>query len=452
MAIKNMNEAKAALEAAKAKKAAEGVFGEKGGKSPSFSMGMAKHIQAAPSLLGQKSLLGVLGSGLNDDNSQPSVNLRSKSLPRSVDRDVCEALLELKKHLHSAMVQASLISHANKCYVNIQEVPFFKAHVAPLLKAYNVTDFADWIPTLNTRFYFEELEIDPGLSGLFPQHNMTSAIQEVPTISGRLMGELETDTGTFTEQSETDGKIQLATRNCVAHVKITEDLISDSDPSVFDRLRGQVAKGIIRSIDNALLNGDTTNPHMDADVVGAKDYRKAWKGLRKIALDNASAVYNHAGARPNFTLFQEMFKLMGKARYDRGDCLWLLSLAVEGDTVSGKIPEILTVDKAGSNATIFSGMMPNILGIKPVISEWIREDLAATALYTVPGQTLTVSHLIRLSGFLFGQRSPMRIWAAPSLPSSDVMLMSAKNRVAFGGAANTASDKYVVLGRNIATQ
>lgn len=443
----SVSEIKEELEAIKAKKQSENVIS---GTAPSVhTKNMGHHFNGVAASLGMTSLLCVLGSGL-DEKSMPSVNLRSKHLPKSVDREVAESLLDFKKHLHSAMTQAAMIAHETKCFCNVQDTPYFKRFVAPLLKAYNITDFNDWIPTLNTRFYFEELEIPPGLSALFPQHTMTSAIQDVPSISGRLKGQLEGDTATFDEQSETDGKIQLTTRNCVTHVKITEDLISDADPSVFDRLRGEVAKGIVRAIDDAILNGDTTGTHMDSDVTGAKDFRKAWKGLRKVSLDNSSSVYNHSGARPNFTLFQEMYKAMGKARYDRGDCLWLLPLSVEGDAVSGKIPEILTVEKAGSNATIFTGILPNILGIKSVISEWVREDLNDLAVYEA-AHTFTVAHLIRLSGFLFGQRAPMRIWAAPSLPSSDVMLMTGKNRIAFGGAVNNATNKYVVTARNVAT-
>lgn len=440
--------AKKAMEDAIAKKQAKDVI--KNDNAPYINKGMANYIGMAPAMYGQKSLLHVLGSGHDDKNGQPSVNLMAKNAPRSVDKEVRAAILDLKKHLHSSMVQANLVSRVTGTNVDIKSVPYFRANVEPLLKAYNVTDFNDWIPTLNTRFYFEELEIEPGISSLFPQHNQTSPTQHVPVINGLLMGQLETDTATFATQSETDGKITLDTRNNVAHVEITEDLISDADPSVFDRMRMQVVVALARSRDNAILNGDTTGPHMDSDVVAATDFRKAWKGLRKMALDNASSVYNHAGARPNFTLFQEMYKLAGKARYEKSDCLWLLGLSVEGDAVSGKIPEILTFDKAGSNATLFSGNMPSILGIRPVISQWVREDLAATGLYAA-ASTMTVAHLIKLSRFLFGTKSPIRIWAAPSLPSSDKMLMTAKERISFGSAPQTATDRGVVLARNIAT-
>lgn len=442
-----LTNAKKILEEAKAKKDAQKVITD---SAPAYNKGITNAVTMAPTQYGMKSMLHVLGSGHDDNNCMPSVNLLSKSAPRSIDIEVRLALLDLKKHIHSAMIQASLISRQTGTSVDIKNVPYYRYHVEPLLKAYNVSDFNDWIPTLNTRFYFEELEIDPGLSSLFPQHTMASAIQNVPTVSGRLMGKLESDTASFSTQSETDGKIQLSTANNVAHVQITEDLISDSDPNVFDRLREQVAKGIVRSIDNAILNGDTTSSHMDSDVTDATDFRKAWKGLRKLSLDNSGSVYNHAGARPNFTLFQEMYKLSGKARYDKADCLWLLGLSVEGDAVSGKIPEILTVEKAGSNATLFSGVLPSILGIRPIITQWMREDLTANAVYG-SASTLTVAHLIKLSGFLFGVRSPLRIWAAPSLPSSDLMLMTGKHRIAFGAAPQTSTDKWVVTGRNIAT-
>lgn len=418
--------------------------------APFINRGKAAYVKDIAQILGYKSLAHMFGYGHGDEMQTLPANLGGK-LPASVDKELAATLLELKKHLHSASIQAQMIASKSGMPIDVRTTPYFKRWCEPLLKAYNITDFNDWIPTLNTRFYFEELEVEPGLSALFPQYPMSSSLMNVPVVSGRLMGELETDSGVFTEQSETDGKITLAAKNNVAHVKITEDLIQDAEPSLFERLRVEVAQALSRSRDNAILNGDDSATHMDSDVTNAKDFRKAWRGLRKISLDNATSVYNHNGARCNFTMFQEMYRIASKMRYDKGDCLWILGLAVEGDAVSGKIPELLTFDKAASNATLFSGILPVIMGIRPVVTQWIREDLAATGVHTGTG-TFTVAHLVRLSGFAFGVRSPMRIWAAPSLPNSDTLLMTAKERIAFGCAPQTANNKHVVTARNIATQ
>ncbi|MEM4166598.1 MAG: phage major capsid protein [Candidatus Bilamarchaeaceae archaeon] len=418
--------------------------------APFINKGKAAYIKEIPQILGYKSIAHMFGYGHGDEMQVMPVNLGAK-LPASIDKELASTMLELKKHLHSATIQAQMLTTKSGIPVDVRTTPYFKRWCEPLIKAYNITDFNDWIPTLNTRFYFEELEVEPGISSLFPQYPMTSSMMNVPTVSGRLMGELETDSGTFTEQSETDGKITLVAKNNVAHVKITEDLIQDAEPSLFERLRVEVAQALARSRDNAILNGDDSATHMDSDTTAAKDFRKAWKGVRKLSLDNPSSVYNHNGARCNFTLFQEMYRIAGKMRYDKGDCLWILGLAVEGDAVSGKIPELLTFDKAASNATLFSGILPVIMGIRPVVSQWIREDLAATGVHTGTG-TLTVAHLVRLSGFAFGVRSPMRIWAAPSLPNSDTLLMTAKERIAFGCAPQSATNMHIVTARNIATQ
>jgi hypothetical protein len=123
---------------------------------------------------------------------------------------------------------------------------------------------------------------------------------------------------------------------------------------------------------------------------------------------------------------------------------------VRNRIVTGGIPELLTMHDVGGYATILTGVLPpKLMGIEPYTSEWVREDVNNAGVYAAV-QVLTTALLVKKSRFVIGQRAPIRIWATPSLASSDKMLLSAKERFTFGAVPQSASELSIVVGYNIA--
>lgn len=402
---------------------------------------------------GAKTMADIFGHanvGGNDSPFAKSINFASKSDTSFMSAETRMRLFELKKMISNAEIQAQILRSKGE-NVSVTDTPIYKNHLEPILKAFNVTDFSTWIPTVNARFYFEEYEIPLLIADLFDTQPMDSSTVTVPGIMGRLFGQLETDVGIFTEQSNTQDGFTVEAKNNVCHSKITQDLMSDSAPSIIEKYRKEVVAGVARSEERTLINGDTTSTHMDSDVTSAKDHRKGYKGLRKIALDNSAngVVYDHANDVPTKALFAALLKRMGRFASDKNDLRWLMPVSVGNDLVTGAIPELFTAYAFGGPASNVTGQVPPVFGIKGVETEYMREDLNASGVYDGTTTDRMALGLVKVSRFQNFMRQPIRVWAAPSLPSSDTMLMSAKKRGSFAGNPQNAEEKSITLGINI---
>jgi hypothetical protein len=437
-----------------------------GGYAPAFVKAVGHHVNRLPGMFGKKNMGEILGQGdLPKDGAipawvHPSINLRDRKSFRHINEELKELLLDFKKDLHNAEIQRQIMVHEKKMPYSIEQTPYFKHVIEPKLKAYNLTDFSAWVPTLNTSFYFEELDLDPVMDRYFPEYFMPSKTVTVPGTTGRLKGRLETDAATFTAQYQTQASFSLVAQDCVAHTDITEDLLADMIPnaSAFERLRREAAMGVQRSKEDAIINGDDSittsvqgDGHMDSDIAGgaATLFNKAFKGLRKRALA-ASVTYGNGGAAVSLSTYNGLIPLMGKFAKEKGDLLIVLGPTIANKIITGGVPELLTHDKVGpSTATISTGILPKIFGIEQYESEWVREDVNASGVYA-SSQVLTTMLLVKKSRFVVGKRAPLKIWATPSLASSDKLLLSAKERFSFGGNPQSASEVSIAAAINIA--
>jgi len=407
-------------------------------------------------MCGATDLADIFGHVEKSDNVRvgDSLNFGSRKSTGMMPDDVRIRLFQLKKMVSDVEIQASYLFKTNRPSADqMMSTPMYKKMLEPTLKAFNITDFSTWIPNVNSRFYFEEYEVPRLLADQFDEMPMESATVTTNGALGRLFGQLETDVATFAIQSNTSANYVVNAKNNVVHTQITEDLNQDSAPAVIEKFRKEVLAGIGRSEERSLLDGDDSIAHMDADVVAATDFRKAFKGLRKRALDNSAngVVYDHSGAVADKPLFAELLKRIGKASSDKADLCWLVGTSIDTQVVTGAIPELFTWYNVGQPAPNVTGQFPAIFGIKGVASEFVREDLAATGLYTVPAETKTWLGLVKKSRFSRHLRAAVRVWAAPSLPSSDLMLMSAKKRHTFGGVPQSATEKAIAIAINIET-
>ncbi len=413
-------------------------------------------LRLVKSVTGCQSWDQLFGAKALDDNApfKRNLNFGSKADTGMIPDDVRLRLFGLKKLISSCEIQAQLATrNLNPSAAEIMATPLYKQALEPMLKAFNVTDFSTFIQTVNARFFFEEYEIPLLVGDLFDQLPMESSSINAPGALGRLMGQLETDAGSFTAQSNTQSNASILAKNNVVHTQITEDLNQDSAPAVIDKLRKEVVLGVGRAEERSYLDGDVTGSHMDADVTDAKDFRKAFKGIRKAGLANSAndVVIDNGGDAVSKATFQELLRALGKFASEKAMCAWIVGSTVANDLVTGAIPELFTAFAFGGPASNRTGDMPPVFGINPVQSEWVREDLADTGVYTIAAQTKTWMALVRKDRMLRYLRQPIRVWAAPSLPSSDLMLMSGKKRQSFFIIPQTADEKSIAIAINIET-
>jgi len=232
--------------------------------------------------------------------------------------------------------------------------------------------------------------------------------------------------------------------------------LDDSSPAIIDKLRREVIKGIGRSYEKALLDGDTTALHMDSDVVSAKSFKRAFKGLRKLAFANEAVLgsnaicYDHSNDTANKDLFAILLKMLKIENTEKDDLMYVLGSSVHTDLITGAIPELFTAFAFGSLASNRTGIVPPVFGVQPVLSPYVRENLNAAGVYDGVTTDRTYMLLVKKSRFSRWSRQATKVWAAPSLPSSDSMLMSAKARHSFAGVPQSSVERSVVMAYNIA--
>lgn len=434
--------------------------------------GQAPAVTGKPVFAGDLELLSQMGckgpgdmfghkDSTHDEFKSRPINFGSKAQTRFMADDVRLRLFELKKMISNCEIQAQITyKTAHPSAQQIMDTPEFKFRLAPLLKAYNVTDFSTWIPLINARFYFEEYELPYLLANEFDQQPMDSATVQVDGALGLLEGKEEGDSNYFDEQANTSAAFTVYSRNNVTHAKITEDLLQDSAPAIINKLRKEVMMGAVRAYERALLNGDITDSgsgrgsgHMDSDIAAvSKHFSKAFNGLRKLAFANSAngVVVDHGGDSPNKNLWRKTLKAMGQFGSEKDDLIYIYGPKLGLDLVSGAIPELFTAFAFGGQASNVSGQVPPVFGVRGIESRFVREDLNASGVYA-SGGTKTNLILVKKSRFQNYVRAAARVWAAPSLPNSDQMLMTSKVRHAFAGNPQTAKELSVVMGINIET-
>jgi hypothetical protein len=450
----------------------DGIYGIlKGGQAPAV---IGKPIYEGDlefcKMAGFSKLKDIFGQKVESEKSNEAalpLNFGSKKETGFMPDEVRRRLFALKKMISNVEIQSAMKYPGQHVTPDMMmQTPIYKEHLSAMLKAYNITDFSSWIPSVQSRFYFEEFELPFMLADEFDQQPMDGPTMDIPGTIGHLEGVEETDVATFGQQSNTQDGFSVTARNNVVHTQITEDLLQDSAPKIIDKIRKEVAMGTVRAYERAIINGDTTvltsvrgDGHMDTDTRALAlnaTFLKAFDGLRRRAMSNDTVIgsgpavvaYDHGGDTASKLMFEKLMNLGGKFVSEKDDLIWVVPSVIENAVVTGAIPELFTAFAFGGIASNVTGKCPPIFGIKPVTSQYVRDDLNATGVYA-SGENKTIVLLVKKSRFSNFIRQATRIWAAPALPSSDIMMMTAKTRHAFSGNKQTAKETSVFLAYNV---
>lgn len=414
----------------------------------------------AVKVLGVKSMADIFGhkDDMIDKTNCRSINFGSKKDTCMLPDETRLRLFELKKSIADVHVQASVLFRtANPTADQIMATPLYKNYLGAQLKAFNVTDFAAWIPTVNARFYFDEFEIPYILANEFDQQPMDSATVTIDGALGLLEGKEEGDTNTFDTQANTPSSFTVYARNNVVSTLITEDLLSDSAPAIINKVRKEVMTGNVRAFERALVNGDTSmssgtrgDNHMDSDIRAvSKHFSKAFNGFRKIAFDNSAngSAIDNAGDSLSKATFTKTLLAMGKYAAEKDDLVWVMGSTNALALITGIIPELSTNFAFGGLASTRTGLLPPVFGVKCVESAYMREDLNASGVYAASSSTTSLL-LVKRSRFNQFLRAAAKTWAQPAV-NSDQMYMMSKIRHTFGGNPQSATEKSVIMTYNI---
>jgi len=227
----------------------------------------------------------------------------------------------------------------------------------------------------------------------------------------------------------------------------TEDLIAPALPAI----KRYIAQSLARALETTIINGDTTaDTHMDADVTGTTDARKAFKGLRKYA--KAGSLEISAADLSDKSKALGVIRSMRLKMKRFGQNPNNLALIVSNSAFVKLLntDQVVTYDKFGPNATVDTGVLERIDGIPIIVSEFVREDLATTGVYTTTGLTNTEILMVYTPAFLIGQRGSVKVEEARDVSTTSNMLVTSMRNDFEPMLAPSATYPVVVAGISIA--
>lgn len=336
---------------------------------------------------------------------------------------------------------------------NILDTYYGKTMLAPRLKAFGSTTAGagdEWVPTAMSASYIEEYELERKVCAMLRQVQMPSDPFDLPVQKNVTIARIQGENASLADAQFGTDKLTLDAIKLTEYMVLPEELNEDSAPAIFELARAEVVEAQGRACETACLNGDTTATHMDADVLAASDARKAWRGLRKLALANSAngSTVDFSGAGLSITKLREMRTAMEKFGVNVRELAWIVSSRMYQQLVG--LPEVSTVEKFGPMATILGGSLAALDGIPIHISEFLRDDLNDAGVYD--GVTTDKSGILLLNHrrFYLGQRRPIRVKAVMDpTPPNDRWLLASWWRGDMKGHAQGAKEVSVVYGHNI---
>ena len=339
---------------------------------------------------------------------------------------------------------------------SIGDTYYGKNVLAPTIKAFGSTvggSGDEWVPTAVSTSYLEEYELEHVLESRIQKITMPTNPFEMPKIKDVSKARLATEGQTNFGAGEygTD-KITFSAKKLQEFYPLPEELQEDSAPDFLSIAREEVIRAQQRAAESALINGDDDGTHIDSDTqaAGADVAEKAWDGWRKLALANsaAGATLDLGNAAITEQMLSTLRARMGKHGSNVTELLWIVSPVGYAQLL--ELPSVKTVEVYGQFATVLRGALASYQGIPIVNSQHARDDLSEAGVHDGVTDDRTGLLLVNTKRFYCGERRPIRVKLMPDLPASDRMLLASYRRVDFKGHAQSATEKSVVYGYNVA--
>ncbi len=434
------------------------------GTAPATVNHKGYHMQKAvkaydPSHSNIADLFGTEKSDITDGNQTKLYGVNFAKKQFGVDPEIAAEFAQLKKDV--ILLQLIAQKHAKETGMprSVQDTPYFKRFIEPKLKAYDLSTFANFIPTLIPRQYFEELHLPYSIKDYFKVSPMQSQLERREGLTGRPIARLQADTDTFSSQARGESSFTLTAKDFVYLSEPSQDIIDDATPDLMEAINMEHGLSHLRAIEQAIINGDTTGTHQDTDSNNgaATLAEKAFNGLRKKAIANSgNGGTVDAGGAFNYATFQQMFQNLSKGAFNGGDLLFILGDANGKLLRSNSIPELASVVIANSAGGVNpyqlnqDGRLPNaIIGCPAYASDVAREDLNASGVNDGVVSLWSNILLVKLSRFVLGERMPVKMWMDRK-QGTDLLQIASKTRYAFNGVTQSSSEVSVVNAYQVA--
>jgi HK97 family phage major capsid protein len=438
--LKQLKDAKAALEQYKAKRSAAITAG-------SDTKTFAEVERKACARFGVKSLNDLIKINTGDR--------RFRAIP-SEDR---EAVKSLKEAVDVTLMVAARFKKAP------QQTAAYDELVEPALKALGIVSGevgANWVPTVISESYVEEYNLERKIAGLFTEVKMPSNPYQYPVMSnGFIATKLGENSKKGTADQFASSVITFTATKLTNQAELPEELTEDSAVDVMKLIRQQLIEGQEKAMEIAILEGDTTatHQHSNTQIPGASGVpasdssERIFDGLRKRAL--AAGLKVDCGAvAVNETKLSALRQKLGKFGVNTAELA--LICGVRGYNELMQLDDVRTLEQYGAQAPVLSGELAKYEGIPVIVSEYLREDTDATGINGATGANNIKASMLMINRkrWFTGLRRAVQVKVEQFRTQYDVWDMVSFSRRAFQGVlaadGSNPTESSVALLYNIA--
>ena len=263
-------------------------------------------------------------------------------------------------------------------------------------RAINPQDLPNWLAEQFKNDLIERMTLLANVEGMFQAYTIPANVNSlsIPKKKGALKAYRIAPSQDAIQSALQSEKVTFATEALMTFTAISDQATDETVVATIEVLKQSIAESLVDGFENVLINGDTATasnlngPDVEAD---ATLQERLFDGLRKITeVRNATIPSKHDfGGTLSLANFNAMKKLMGKESVRSKDLVYIVSPSTFHNLVVN-IPEVLTVDKYGSKATVVTGEVAKILATPIVVSEFIPEDVNADGLFDAAGDKTLV--------------------------------------------------------------
>jgi HK97 family phage major capsid protein len=343
-----------------------------------------------------------------------------------------------------------------------QELKIFKSfqswlggisEVSELKKAMTTTGAGtglEWIPTDFSRQLEDMLNLERMLANAIPRINMSSDPYKIPVKKSRSVARKGTQAVAPTETVVGTAQVTFSASKIITYVPLSYELAEDAIVDMLSVIKSDLVESIAYGEEDAILNGDTTAPHMDSDITSAEDVRKCYKGLRKLALANSWTV--DLGTFTSDTI-AGMIGQMLKYGLRKNKLLWgagpkvLQKLMNLRDAQNNNV--VITMEKLGQQATMINGQLGILFGSPVVPVESARENLNASGVYDGVTTDNGGLYLVYVPGWKLGERGGITAEMDKVVKAQTIDIVASK-REDLQPVHDITTEPIVCMGYNVA--
>lgn len=324
-------------------------------------------------------------------------------------------LNDAEKELQSFMDDTYIVSTLLKTDPrNLKMWDGFKESNSALRKAMDTetaAEGAEWVPTALSRELIEKFRLESKVASLFKDIPMPTNPYDLPLLTGAinyyLIPESTSDEPSKpTPSTAGTGKRTLTAGKLKARVLFSDELTEGSIVPIIPTLKEELILSGAEALENVIINADNdAATPMDYDITDARDQRRIFKGIRALFEASAATVVDNA----TFTITTFRGITTGMKKWGLQPSKLAVIAGVTSYNELRGLTEVITLDKYGDRAVIFTGEIAKLDGSSIITSEKVREDLHTTGYADQAARTKTELILVYVPGIILGT------WGQPKL-------------------------------------